>query len=132
MNKEKKNLLVFGYGLSIISLFICWRITVKHGWSFICWILIAGSLTALAMTLFRQDILKEFYKRWMKVAHGIGAIVTNVILSVIYYCIFGVVGIVLRIMGKDIMNQKLNTQVKSYWLARENPTFDKSHYKRQF
>ena len=132
MTKELKNLLVFGYGLAVISLFLCWRISVKHGWSLICWVLVIFCLIALWMTLFRRDYLKEFYKRWMKVAHFIGGIVTAVILSVIFYCIFGLVGIILRVLGKDLLNQKLNRSLKSYWITRPEQEFVKNQYTRQF
>ena len=132
MTKEHKNLLVFGYGLAVISLFLCWRMSVKHGWSIVCWVLVASCLISLWMTLFRQDILKAFYKRWMKVAHFIGNVVTAVILSFIFYCVFSVVGLILRIMGKDLLHQRIDRQVKSYWHRREAQAFDKNSYTRQF
>ena len=132
MNKEQKNLLVFGYGLVVISLFLSWRIYVKHGWTFLIWFLVGASLISLWMTLFRQDLLKAFYKRWMKVAHIIGGIMTAVILSVIFYGVFGVVGIILRILRKDLLHLGLDRSAKSYWTARAETPFDKAHCTRQF
>ena len=132
MNKEKKDLLFFGYGLAVISLFLCWRISVKHGWSIVCWAFVASCMLSLWMTLFRQDMLKAFYKQWMKAAHFIGGVVTAVILSFIFYCVFSVVGIILRVMGKDLLHQTIDRQAKSYWRMREDQAFDKKNYTRQF
>ena len=178
MNKEKKNLLAFGYGLAMfIPYFILVRIgplkinSVPFVISFIFILVILSNLDGkkwlyylllvinyyllftkigsykfslapvillilavliFAITIFKVEYLKPFYKLWMKVAHFIGNIVTAVILSIIFYCIFGLVGIVTRILGKDLLNQKLDRQSKSYWLTREQKVFDKANYTRQF
>lgn len=86
----------------------------------------------LVITLFKVESLRPFYNLWMKVATFIGEKVTIFILTIFYYFVFGIFGLILKIIGKDLLSQKIDRQAKSYWLARENSMFDKSHYKRQF
>ena len=132
MKNERKNLLVFGYGLSVILAFFSIRLGLEHGWSLWSYLLIAASIAFAGVTRRNLDILKPFYHKWMKVAHCIGTVVTGVILSVVFYLIFGVAGIVLRILRKDLLDRKIDRTRDSYWIKREEVVFDQKHYLRQF
>ena len=68
----------------------------------------------------------------MRVAHVIGSIVTALILSALFYVVFGLVGIFLRLTRKDILNQTLEPEAKTYWIKKETVAFDKNNYLRQF
>ncbi len=132
MDKEKKNLLVFGYGLAAILLFICWRIWQKHGWLPICGILLAVSLGMIFIARFNTALLKKIYTKWMVGAHFIGGIVTRIIFSVLFYTVFGAVGIVLRILRKDLLSQRIDKAKNSYWIKKKETIFDKNRYQQQF
>ena len=132
MDKEKKNLLVFGYGLAAILLFICWRIWQKHSWLPINNFLLVASLGMFLITRFNQSFLKKIYTKWMMVAHFIGGIVTRIILSLLFYIVFGIVGIVLRVLGKDLLDRTLDRDKTSYWIKKEKVAFNKNRYQQQF
>jgi len=132
MDKQRKNLLVFGYGLALILSFIGIRLGIKNGWEFLSWILIAASIIFVCLTVFRLDVLKPIYTGWMKVAHLIGEIITTIILSLLFFVVFGLAGIILRIIRKDLLDRKIETSRNSYWINREPEDFDKKNYLRQF
>jgi len=132
MDKEKKQILYFGYGLSIILAFIGVRLWLKHKTIVPVSIFLLGALAFLIITRVRWQALKLFYAKWMRVAHFIGNIVTTVIFSGIFYLVFGVVGIVLRLLRKDLLDQKIEPQRKTYWIKRERVVFDKKRYTQQF
>ena len=67
----------------------------------------------------------------MKVAHFIGATITGLILSLMFYVIFGIVGIILRILRKDLLNERLEPEAQSYWIKR-NAHDDDKYYEKQF
>ena len=132
MEKEKKNLLVFGYGLAVILCFIAVRLGLKHHWPASCIVFFGAALFFCAITLFYRALLKKIYIRWMAVAHMIGRIVTTLILSILFYFIFGFVGILLRLMRKDLLDRAIDFQRQSYWKTRNPGEFIKEHYLRQF
>jgi len=132
MNKEKKNLVVFGYGLAVICAFVAWRHTVKHGadgWTMILAVLAAAFTILTALNPYN---LAGFYRRWMAVAHVIGLVVSTVILSLVFYLMFGIAGLILRLMKKDFLDRTIELDRKSYWVNRPAQPFNPDDYKRQF
>ena len=132
MDKQKKNLLVFGYGLCVILSIIAARLWFKHGVIAVHAVLLLGIVVFLFLTTFRQDILRIVYNGWMKVAGKIGHVVSPLILSLLFYGIFAPAGLVLRLMKKDLLSQKIDTKIPSYWIKKVNEPFSKEHYQQQF
>jgi len=84
------------------------------------------------MTIFRRDLLRAFYNRWMKAARFIGKIITGLVLSLLFYLVFGFAGILLRLLRKDLLDRKIDRNINSYWIEKDQVSFDKSCYTRQF
>ncbi|HBR15724.1 MAG TPA: hypothetical protein DD723_09360 [Candidatus Omnitrophica bacterium] len=132
MTPQKKKLLVFGYGFSVIFSVIALRWGWKHGWGAAPGILILLGGTFLLLTLFRQDWLLKVYNRWMRVARFIGGVVTAIILTLMYYGVFSFVGILRRVLKKDWLETKIDPKATSYWIKRELKPFNKTDYTKQF
>ena len=132
MNKENKNLLVFGYGLSLILAFIGTRLWVKHGLSLGNTACLTAAGIMLVLTVFNRPVLKIIYTYWMKAAGFIGHTVTLILLTLIFYLVFGVVGIVLRFLKKDLLDQSFDPLAESYWHKRDIVRFDKDRTLKQF
>ncbi len=131
MSKEKKDLLVFGYGLSLILIFVAWRLMKHHGLA-IGILLLLVSAFMLVITILQSSVLKTIYVYWMKGAHAIGSVIIGVILSILFYFVFTPVGIITRILGKDLLDKKLEPERDSYWVKRDQEEFDKEQLHRQF
>ncbi len=178
MDKEKKNLYGFGYGVAllipffvtlhgsehglkwwmVIGLFVlllfivtrmvsikpiwnAWVIVLqicvfafgkKQGFGNLSFISLSLSMLILWVTLLKVEWLQPIYAQFMKIAHLIGNIITGLILSIMFYCVFGVVGIIMRLIRKDLLDQKIDPAVNSYWMSKDQIGFDKDHYTRQF
>lgn len=132
MNNEKKNLVVFGYGLAVILGFISFKIWHDYGWAVAHIVLFVCISALVIVTALRYKLLKPLYVQWMKVAHFIGNIITSLILSVLFYFVFGIIGIILRLLKKDLLGQRMDYAADSYWIKKEQIDFDQSHYTRQF
>jgi len=132
MNKEKRDLLVFGYGLSFILIFIAWRLMKHHGPTTANLSLLIMSAFMLVITIIRLPALKTIYKYWMKGAHFIGNVITGIILSILFYFIFTPAGIIARILRKDLLDEKIEPKRDSYWIRRKQEEFQKEHFLRQF
>ena len=132
MNKELKNLLVFGYGFASIFLFFAYRISHKHGMNAWVYLLMGLAVVLMVVSILRLPLLKKIYDAWMKITMPIGIVMTSLILIILFFGIFGVVGIILRLLRKDPLDRSINKGAKSYWIIREQLPFDKERYTKQF
>ena len=77
-------------------------------------------------------ILKPFYILWMFLAHILSWINTRIILGLIFYLIFTPIGLIMRLIKRDPLQRKIDQEVDSYWIQREEPQNIKEHFERQF
>jgi len=68
------------------------------------WI-IAGVLIPWA--LLHPKSLDPVYRMWMKIGHVLGWINTRIILSILFYAVFLPTGLIVRLIGKDLLKRKL-------------------------
>lgn len=123
MKNEKKHLRVFGVGLAILAA-LCLRKYWHQGG-------LLPSILILGITFLWLDLLKPVYKVWMKIAYFIGGIMTAMILTIVFFLIFGLVGIFLRMLRKDLLDKKIERDKDSYWIDSRRP-FDKKQLTQQF
>jgi len=132
MENVKKNLKVFGYGLAVILTFIAYKVWHDHGWLLIHALFAVAIASFIVVTKINYEWLKPLYKRWMVVAHFIGNVITSIILSVMFYFVFGIAGLILRLLRKDLLDRQLDFTADSYWIKRKQIKFEQEHYIRQF
>ena len=132
MASEKKNLKVFGYGLAVILALITFKVWREHGWRPIHVFLTGGLIYFCVVTTANYKSLLPIYTRWMIVARLIGSVITGIILTIMFYLIFGVTGLILRLIRKDILDRQLDPQARSYWTDRKPIKFEPEQYTRQF
>jgi len=132
MMKQEKNFLVFGYGLGIIAAGFGAAGIMKHGMRFVPLVLLCCSAVFVGVTAFDVNALKPAYRGWMAAAHAIGAVVTTVILGVVFILIFVPVGVFLKLAGKDHLQRRFDRSAQTYWIRRNEITFQKERYHQQF
>lgn len=133
MEKEKKNLLVFGYGLALIISFFVIRHGMKQdGLSPVSVMFLGVAVILFLITSINYELLRPVYIKWMVGAHFIGTIISGLILSVLFYGVFAPAGIILRLLRKDLLDQSLDSQKISYWIKKELKPFNRERYKQQF
>ena len=108
MDREKKNLVVFGYGVAVILGLVTYRVWHHEGSFIIQLVLLSCAAALIYVTWWDYTLLKPFYKCWMAVAHLIGNVITGIILSILFYLVFGVAGLILRALKKDLLDRKLD------------------------
>lgn len=68
----------------------------------------------------------------MSSAAVMGFVMSRIIMTLLYVVVFTLVGLVIRLLGKDPLNQKLDHQAKSYWRNRDRKQFDPKSVENQF
>ena len=132
MHKERKNLLVFGYGWALILTVIALRWWMKHGLSASKIVLLTIALAFLLASVCRVELLKPVYKIWMAVGHKVSFVFSTIILGVLFYTVFFSMGLIVRLLRKDLLNQTIQPESNSYWLSRKVSSIDQEGFKRQF
>ena len=80
---------------------------------------IAIAIVFIAIVLIKPTILTSFYKVWIKIGDFIGGIISKVIMFILYFGLFTPISIFLKILGKDLLNKKVDKSPESYWIERE-------------
>lgn len=130
--REKKNLLVFGYGFSLIFFVVGIRLWLKYGFSIDKALWLGTGGLWLVVTIVNYEWLRPVYRGWMKVSGGIGTIVSAVILAVLFYGVFSPVGIILRLMGRDVLDRRIEKRRLTYWNRRPLDQRGEERYRQQF
>ena len=87
------------------------------------------SLFFLVLGLFNSKILTPLNKLWFKFGLFLGKIISPIIMGIIFFVVVTPIGLVMRLLGKDVLNLKLNKKKTSYWIEKDGP---KSKMKNQF
>jgi hypothetical protein len=120
----------FGVLFSVIGVlltaYLIYRGTVYWYWP------LAGSLFFIITAFVGYPILKPLYIGWMAFAYVLGWINTRVLLGVFFYLILTPIGLLLRVGGKDLLDQKVDRSARTYWKKRERQAFDPARYERLF
>jgi len=82
----------------------------------------------LVLGLINSKILTSLNKLWFKFGLLLGKIISPIVMGLIFFLVVTPIGLIMRIIGKDLLNLKLNKD-KSYWIEKSGP---KSKMKNQF
>ncbi len=83
----------------------------------------------LSIAVIKPTLLKKFYDIWIIIGEFIGGVISKVIMFTLYFGVFTPYSIFLRILGKDLLNKKIDKSRNSYWTEREKqPESMKNQY----
>ena len=91
------------------------------------WSVIVSSIFLL-LGLINSKLLYPLNFVWVKFGELIGKVVAPLVMASIFFIILTPIGLFLRLIGKDLLNIKLN-QNKTYWIKRDK---EPGPMKRQF
>lgn len=129
LDLNRKSLRKFGITMGIAFLVITLFLLIRHKYNLLP-ILISGVFFILAFTT--PIVLKPIYIIWMKLAFILSWFNTRLILVIIFYLIFTPFGLVIKLLGKDLLDLKIEKDKPSYWRKKENVPFEPQKYERQF
>ena len=76
------------------------------------------SLIFLILGLTNSKFLTPLNRLWFKFGMILGAIVAPIVLGFIFFLVVTPIGLVMRIMGRDILNKKYDKKRETYWIKR--------------
>jgi hypothetical protein len=93
------------------------------------WAIVLASLFALG-ALLQPGWLRPLYTGWMKVGHILGFVNTRIILSLGFFLVFTPIGLIRRMLGKDSLNRRFESQRSTYRDQRQARLGE--HMKKQY
>tara|TARA_B100000795_G_C22704546_1_gene401022 strand:+ start:352 stop:744 length:393 start_codon:yes stop_codon:yes gene_type:complete len=84
------------------------------------WALII-SVIFLLFALIRPKSLSFLNILWSKLGYTIGGIMAPIVMFIVYFLTVVPTGLIMKFLGKDLLNQKFNKKANSYWIKREKP-----------
>ena len=116
----------FGIVFSIVFLLVSIYPLLNDG-SVRIWSLII-SFIFLILGLSKSNLLTPLNILWMKFGLLLGKIISPIIMVIIFFVVVTPIGIIMRVLGKNILRLKKNKK-KSYWIKRE---IKKTNMRNQF
>ena len=105
--------LVFFFIFLVVSI---WPLT--HNESPRIWSAII-SLAFLILVLTRSKLLIPLNRLWAKFGIILGSIIAPIVMGVVFFLVVSPIGLVMKIMGKDLLNKKYDKKKRTYWIKRE-------------
>ena len=91
------------------------------------WSLIV-SIIFLVLGIMNSSILRPLNKLWFRFGLFLGNFISPIILGFIFFFVVTPIGLIMKILGKDLLNLK-KKNVETYWIEKKEP---KSNMKKQF
>ena len=115
--------IVFFFVFLIISLWPLLNENPLRVWSLII------AIVFLILGLMDSKLLDPLNIIWFKFGKLLGSIIAPIIMGIIFFAIVTPTGLIMKLLGNDLLNYKYKNKNKSYWINREK---QKSTMRQQF
>ena len=120
------------FGLAFSGFFlIVGLLPLMHGNPFRYWALAAAG-ALLVPTILAPAVLAPFNRLWMKLGELLHRIVSPVALAMLFFCVVTPIGLLLRLLGKDVLRLRFDRAASTYWITRTPPGPSAESLKNQF
>ena len=118
--------LVMATALMLVTLLNGWHTGRAWPWTG------AAAALFLAAALLRPAILHPLNLLWLKFGLLLHSVVNPVVMALVYYGTVLPTGLVMRMLGKDLLRLKWQPDADSYWIPRQPPGPSPETMKDQF
>jgi saxitoxin biosynthesis operon SxtJ-like protein len=118
--------LVMAAAFAVVTALNAWHIGRLWPWT--------GGLAALfiAASLLRPAVLNPLNRVWMRFGLLLHKIVNPIIMALLFFGTVWPTGLVMRMMGRDLLRLKREPDAASYWIVRSPPGPSPETMKDQF
>ena len=107
----------FGLVFFVVFLIIAlWPL--KSGEDFRLWSLTL-SIIFLILGILNSKFLTPLNKLWIKFGFFLGAIVSPIVMGIVYFLVVTPIGLFMRLLGKDLLKKDKVKNASTYWIKRD-------------
>ena len=92
----------------------------------------AASLVLAGASLALPIGLKPVYFPYMWLARIVAFVNIHLLLGLVFYTLFTLIGLGMRLVGRDPLDRKIAPDEESYWQRRASSLFPRDHYSKRF
>ena len=115
-------------GFCLLAALFCW---LRFDQQQLAQGLAAVAAVSVCASLIQPRILQPLFVILTIVTFPIGIVVSHLLIATVYYLCVTPIGLLRRLVGKDIMKRRFPAGQESYWIERKKVE-DKGRYFRQF
>ncbi len=115
MGSERNFGFVFAAVFAIVGVYIYWKWDTVAWWPFITSAVFALTAVAFPRLLRWPNIL------WFKFGLLLGRVIAPLVMAIVYLLVMAPLGLLMRLLGKDLLRLRLDSETDSYWIERETP-----------
>ena len=127
---EKKELRKFSTGLAIILILISIINFFLNGQIYL--FLLPATIIVLLIGLLLPRWIKPLFWLMTRIGNILNWIITSLILALLFYLVFTLIGLIMRLANKQLLDLKFKDKRDSYWIKRENTEFRPEGFERQY
>jgi hypothetical protein len=119
-----------GMWLLFVGGFACWQWLGRDRATLAA---VAGALAVVVGVagLARPQAVRPIFSGMMLLALPIGAVVSRVLLAILYYGLITPLGLLFRLLGRDALRRRRRRAPETWWVPKPMPTDVRSYF-RQF
>ena len=80
---------------------------------------ITVSVIFLLLGLINSKLLTPLNKSWIKLGEILGIVIAPIVMALVYFVILTPVSLIVRALGKDLLNLKFLKEKETYWIKRK-------------
>lgn len=130
IKSTKKELKEFGLTIGIILVILGLVALLRNKDIYPYFLTVGIVLVVLGLTFYK--ILLPLQKIWMGFSVIIGFFVSRIILTILFYVVLTPIGIVIKLLGKDILDERIDKEKESYWHVKDASLKEKISYENQY
>ena len=128
---SKKDLAIYGLAMAVLFTVVgslaYWKFDSPNAAK---WIWGAGALFLLVY-LAIPKARGTIFRVWVAITFPLGLLLSHLVLALSYYLVFCPIGLIMRVIGRDAMNRKMEPGAKTYWTPHRTGD-DPARYFKQF
>lgn len=126
MTEVRKFGLLFSGVCALAAGYSFWKGSDLAGW------FTGGAAFFMLTGLFFEPVLRPIHAAWMAFARALAWANTRLLLGVFFYLVLTPLGLVMRLFGKDFLDERIDRSSRSYWIPRKPEPLDKARCERLF
>ncbi len=120
LNKDRKTLFKFALTFCVVFLLLGIITLLSDRSQIMPFLFIGLSIVFFLWGYFLPRSLKPLYALWMGLAFFLGYFVSRILLTLLFYILITPISIILKIFGKDILDEKIEKNKTTYWKKKES------------
>jgi hypothetical protein len=105
--------------LALLAGLLCWRGVLPNNAALAA---LAGLAAVALAALVRPRWLRGPYRLGMRVSHALGRVVAPLVLGLIFFLVLTPLGLLLRLLGKDLLRLRRDSTTATHWQPASGST----------